>query len=195
MPFDENVPLSEVLKPTTSSKPSQSGSVSAHSLSSSERSTSNRSPSSLSGRSTPSSSGRSTPSSSGGSTEKVIDILEDFRFHVPKELERCNVQGIYPDEKMLRRFIRDASACLQGVAGSEKITHSDLILAATKICDTLTILRDPKPASFPSARQFPYWVIHQFMNNLCKTFWSFLEKCSTIPDRVTGSHSILAATT
>ncbi|XP_068704394.1 uncharacterized protein [Montipora foliosa] len=96
--------------------------------------------------------GRSTPD-----TETVIDIQEDFKFHMSDDIQKCNTESKYLDENILRRFIRDAAACLQGLVGSESISHSDFIIAATKICDTLPILRDPRPASFPQAKKFPYW--------------------------------------
>ncbi|XP_074618819.1 uncharacterized protein LOC141877673 [Acropora palmata] len=103
-------------------------------------------------------SGRSTPD-----TEPVIDIQEDFKFHMSGDMQKCSKDNKYPDENILRRFIRDAAACLQGLVGSESISHSDFIIAATKICDTLPILQDPRPASFPPAKKFPYWGTILFM--------------------------------
>jgi len=114
-------------------------------------------------------SGRSTPD-----TEPVIDIQEDFKFHMSDDMQKCNKDNKYPDENILRRFIRDAAACLQGLVGSESISHSDFIIAATKICDTLPILQDPRPASFPPAKKFPYWVGHLFMIYI---FLNFLSLC------------------
>ena len=89
-------------------------------------------------------------------------------------MQKCNKDNKYPDENILRRFIRDAATCLQGLVGSESISHSDFIIAATKICDTLPILQDPRPASFPPAKKFPYWVGHLFMIYI---FLNFLSLC------------------
>ena len=92
--------------------------------------------------------GRSTPD-----TETVIDVQEDFNFIMSDDIQKCNKDSTYPDENILRRFIRDAAACLQGLVGSESISYSDFIVAATKICDTFPILWDPRPASFPPAKK------------------------------------------
>lgn len=144
---------------------------------------SRRSSSSMSQRSASSGSGSSTAhknllesSGSSGSTELVFDI-EDFKFPIPPDLQKCNSQKKCPDDKIVRRFIRDCAACLQAVAGND-ISMADLVLAASKICDSVEVLKDKKPASFPSSRQFPYWVslpciciflihsIHQAVSNL-----------------------------
>lgn len=124
---------------------------------------SERSSSSRSQRSSSSASGSSTAhqnllesSGSSGSTEVVFDI-EDFRFPIPPELQKCNSQKKYPDDKIVRRFIRDCGACLQAVAGND-ISTADLVLAATKICDSVEVLKDKKPASYPKSLSFPYWV-------------------------------------
>lgn len=106
---------------------------------------------------------------SSGSTERIVDVEQEFKFPIPDELRCSNVESKYPDEKTLRRFIRDATACLQAIAG-EEITPADLVVAATKICDTIPILKDPKPAPFPSLKRFPYWVIICFVclnDHLC----------------------------
>ena len=98
-----------------------------------------------------------------------MDVEQEFKFPIPDELRCNNVESKYPDEKTLRRFIRDATACLQAIAG-EEITPADLVVAATKICDTIPILKDPKPAPFPSLKRFPYWVIICFVclnDHLC----------------------------
>jgi len=58
----------------------------------------------------------------------------------------------------LRQFIRDAAASLQEVAG-ENISQSYFVLAAMKICQKVPVLKDPRPASFPSSHKYPYWVI------------------------------------
>lgn len=73
-------------------------------------------------------------------------------------MKQCNAQSKYPEERVLRRFIRDATACLQAIVGTE-ISNADATIAARMICDVLPILRDPKPAAFPSSKRFPYWVI------------------------------------
>lgn len=104
----------------------------------------------------------SSGASSGGSTETIVDVEEEFKFPVPDELRSSDAESKYPDEKTLRRFIRDATACLQAITG-ESITNADLITAATKICDTVPILKDPKPASFSAFKKFPYWVIVLFV--------------------------------
>jgi len=128
---------------------------------------------SMSERSTSSCSGSSTAhknllesSESSGSTEVVFDI-EDFKFPIPPDLQKCNAQKKYPDDKIVRRFIRDCAACLQAVAGND-ISTADLVLAATKICDSVQVLKDKKPASFPSSHQFPYWgtVLYQLKTRI-----------------------------
>ena len=66
--------------------------------------------------------------------------IEDYRFPVSVELRKFNLDGKSPDEKVLRRFIRDAAASLQAVAG-KSITQSDFVDAAIKICQEVPILR------------------------------------------------------
>lgn len=144
--------------------------ASGQSCSMSERSTSSGSGSSTAHKNLPESSG------SSGSTEVVFDI-EDFKFPIPPDLQKCNAQKKYPDDKIVRRFIRDCAACLQAVAGND-ISTADLVLAAAKICDSVQVLKDKKPESFPSSHQFPYWVslhciciflihsVHQAVSNL-----------------------------
>ena len=100
---------------------------------------------------------RAGGSQSGSGTEPVIDIEEDYRFHVSAELRKCNLDGKYPDEKVLRRFIRDAAASLQAVAG-DSISQSNFVEAAIKICQEVPILKDPRPACFPPNMKYPYWV-------------------------------------
>ena len=51
---------------------------------------------------------------------------------------------------MLRRFIQDCAACLQAVAGDD-ISSTNLVLAATMMCDTVHVLKDQTPAYFPSS--------------------------------------------
>ena len=104
---------------------------------------------------------RAGGSQSGSGTEPVIDIEEDYRFHVSAELRKCNLDGKYPDEKVLRRFIRDAAASLQAVAG-DSISQSNFVEAAIKICQEVPILKDPRPACFPPNMKYPYWVIVHF---------------------------------
>lgn len=104
----------------------------------------------------------SQSSSTTSGTEPTIDIEEDYKFHVSVALTKCNMEGKYPEEKLLRRFIRDAAANLQAMVG-EKITQSDFVLAAIKICQILPVLKDPRPASFPSSHKYPYWVILHYM--------------------------------
>ena len=55
---------------------------------------------------------------SGTRPEPVVDIEEDYRFPVSVELRKFNFDGKYPNEKVLRRFIRDAGASLQGLQSS-----------------------------------------------------------------------------
>lgn len=97
-------------------------------------------------------------SQSSSGTEPTIDIEEDYKFHVSADLKKCNQEGKYPEENVLRRFIRDAAASLQAVAG-ENISQSDFVLAAMKICQKVPVLKDPRPSSFPSSHKYPYWVI------------------------------------
>ena len=97
-------------------------------------------------------------SQSSSGTEPTVDIEEDYKFHVSADLKKCSLEGKYPGENVLRRFIRDAAASLQAVAG-ENISQSDFVLAAVKICHNVPVLKDPGPASFPSTLKFPYWVI------------------------------------
>ncbi|XP_068737243.1 uncharacterized protein [Montipora capricornis] len=99
--------------------------------------------------------GRSTPD-----TETVIDVQEDFNFIMSDDIQKCNKDSTYPDENVLRRFMRDAAACLQGLVGSESISYSDFIVAATKICDTFPILWDPRLASFPPAKKIISFLGH-----------------------------------
>ena len=54
-----------------------------------------------------------------------IKPLPCYWFHVSQDLRKCYLERIYPNEKILRRFIHDDAACLQGVTGSEN-NHSDL---------------------------------------------------------------------
>ena len=98
---------------------------------------------------------------SGTGPEPVVDIEEDYRFPVSVELRKFNFDGKYPNEKVLRRFIRDAAASLQAVAG-KSITQSDFVDAAIKICQEVPILKDPRPACFPPDMKYPYWVIVHF---------------------------------
>lgn len=91
-------------------------------------------------------------------TESVVDIEGDFKFPVCRELQKCDSEDRYPEDNVLTRFIRDCAACLQAVAGDD-ISPTNLVLAATKMCDTVNVLKYQKPASFPSNRQFPYWLI------------------------------------
>ena len=88
-------------------------------------------------------------SQSNSGIEPTIDVEEDYKFHVSANLKRCNLEGKYPEEKILRRFIRDAAASLQAVA-DEKISQSDFVLAAIKICQ--------KRPVYPY-NKYPYWVI------------------------------------
>ena len=104
---------------------------------------------------------RAGGSQSSSGTEPVIDIEEDYRFHVSAELRKFNLDGKYPDEKVLRRFIRDAAASLQAVAG-DSISQSNFVEAAIKICQEVPILKDPRPACFPPNMKYPYWVIVHF---------------------------------
>ena len=97
-------------------------------------------------------------SGTGPGPEPVVDIEEDSRFPVSDELRKLNLDGKYPDEKVLRHFIRDAAASLQAVAG-KSITQSDFVDAAIKICQEVPILKDPRPACFPPDMKYPYWVI------------------------------------
>ena len=92
--------------------------------------------------------GRSTPD-----TEIVIDIQEDFKFHMSDDIQKCNKESKYPDENILRRFIRDAAACLQGLVGSESISHSDFIIAATKICDTFANFTGPSTSIISTSKE------------------------------------------
>ena len=94
-------------------------------------------------------------------TEPVVHIEEDYRFPVSVELRKFNLDGKSPDEKVLRRFIRDAAASLQAVAG-KSITQSDFVDAAIKNCQEVPILKDPRPACFPPDMKYPYWVIVHF---------------------------------
>ena len=55
---------------------------------------------------------------SGTRPEPVVDIEEDYRFPVSVELWKFNFDGKYPNEKVLRRFIRHAAASLQGLQSS-----------------------------------------------------------------------------
>ena len=97
-------------------------------------------------------------------TEPVVDI-EDYRFPVSVELRKFNLDGKYPDEKVLRHFIWDAAARLQACSG-KSITQSDFVDAAIKICQEVPILKDPRPACFPPDMKYPYWVIVHFTSSM-----------------------------
>lgn len=162
-PFTPSPPMSPLTCTSTGFVPRSSAGSGRSTPQSVASVASGRSSSSMSQRSASSASGSSTAqknllesSGSSGSTELVFDI-EDFKFPIPPDLQKCNSQKKYPDDKIVRRFIRDCAACLQAVAGHD-ISTADLVLAATKICDSVQVLRDKKPASFPSSHQFPYWV-------------------------------------
>ena len=94
-------------------------------------------------------------------TEILVDVEKEFKFPIQLEMKKCAESGHYPEENCVRRFIRDACACLQAIAGDE-VTSDYMISAAKKICKELPVLKDPKPSSFPSTRTFPYWVSCSF---------------------------------
>lgn len=89
---------------------------------------------------------RAGGSQSGSGTEPVIDIEEDYKFHVSAELRKFNLDGKYPDEKVLRRFIRDAAASLQAVAG-DSISQNNFVEAAMKMSRSPDFKR-PKASMF-----------------------------------------------
>lgn len=72
---------------------------------------------------------------------------------MPPEL----VQTTRPSQKCINKFIRESVACLQAQAGIQPGGET-MVKAAQKICEKVSILKDPKPAGFPADKTFPYWV-------------------------------------
>lgn len=86
---------------------------------------------------------------------------EDWKFPVAKEL-----QGrIRPSDKSIKKFIRDCVACLQAYHGTAKVSPADCLSAARRIVQKVPLLADPKPPSFPTTSEFPYWVCQIFLIN------------------------------
>lgn len=86
----------------------------------------------------------------------------NWKFNVPKELAQAKIR---PDERIINKFIRDCVSCLQGYHGSQTLSTSDCILAAKTIVNKVEVLKDPRPPSFPSEREFPYWV-NKYWDNI-----------------------------
>ena len=83
------------------------------------------------------------------------NVYENFKFPIPPKLQSGEGR---PADKTVHKFIRDCVACLQASYGSNNIETSVLTTAATKICDCVPAVRDPKPPSFYNNKGFPYWV-------------------------------------
>ena len=94
------------------------------------------------------------PTTSSPSTQKD-KVYENFKFPIPEELKSSKGK---PSETVLHKFIRDCVACLEALYGNDNLDISVLTAAATKICDCVPILKDKRPRSYYSDKNFPYWV-------------------------------------
>jgi len=83
-----------------------------------------------------------------------------FQLPISKEIKASVRNNSELSDTMRKKFIRECATCLQVASESHgKIPDKDFEMAAKKICEAVSLLKDSHPPSqMKNNDPFPYWV-------------------------------------